>query len=94
MIHLYTLYDILYITERSAGVKEMNGRTKGRYHITVKKRDGTYETTYYQTEEEFGEALGSDFYPYIGDGYRELAHDSKSVLFEEWSYCVEGWVEE
>lgn len=56
------------------------------FHITVLKRDKSFETTYYKTEEEFGEALADGFYPYLGDGYRLVKQNRTSVLLEEGSY--------
>ena len=59
---------------------------KGRYHITVKKRDGSFETEYYPTEQAFGDALADQYYPFLGDGYRIIKQSTTGALFEEWSY--------
>jgi len=56
------------------------------FHVTVLKRDGSFETTYYKTEDEFGEALANEFYPFLGDGYRLVKQNRFSVLLKEGSY--------
>jgi len=58
----------------------------GRYHITVKRRDGTYETEYYATEQDFGDALADHYYPFLGDGYRIIRQNATGVLLEEGGY--------
>ena len=58
----------------------------GRYHITVKRRDSTYETEYYDTEQDFGDALADHYYPFLGDGYRIIRQNTTWVLLEEWGY--------
>lgn len=57
---------------------------KGDYHISVIGIDGSVDTSYYKTEDDYGFALGTHFCPYEGDGLRQITIGERGAVFQEY----------